>query len=603
MDRCCIRRFETLVTLLGLALSTTSTPTAFAIDRLNVGDPLPNFRLPRADGDGGTYSSDQVLGKPAAVVFWRPGQRLSLDSLRDVKSILNELGDAKINAIAVDTTRATSEDIRKALAGALLPFPLLTDPDRDFYKSVGVIATPTTLVADAKGILRFVLPSHPRTFHRNLRARLRFLLGAIDEKQMEEDSHPEVLRIDHELAVAWRLYNLGRRLQANGKTDQAMSAFENAVSSYPSLPQPRCAIGFMKLSDGDLASAAKHFQSALSHSPASALARLGKAVVLSRTAKKDEAESILLSIVGQGSVAARASFELGRIYQARGQLDRAVTFYREALTIVFPEPLETDTAEAHSRLATDPRPSPGPSIPVRSVDTRKASPVIRQPQRPGGHESPTTAAPPGAEGTASSTPEAVVEQVPASGPSRPKVDPVVPPADTEFLGIMGCKKCHFQQWNSWKGTKMAAAFDLLKPGVRTQEKKARSLDPTKDYRTDSTCLPCHTTGYGWPEGYPEDPEADGRQPSTLAYLEGVGCESCHGPGEKYVNAHKNVQEKQREYEFAEFMEAGQYQLDTSVCVACHVSTAPCIAPGSIFDFSKRREEGTHKHYELRFRSR
>jgi hypothetical protein len=37
--------------------------------------------------------------------------------------------------------------------------------------------------------------------------------------------------------------------------------------------------------------------------------------------------------------------------------------------------------------------------------------------------------------------------------------------DHAYVGSSKCKKCHIKQYNSWAETKMAKAFEGLKPGV------------------------------------------------------------------------------------------------------------------------------------------
>jgi len=95
-------------------------------------------------------------------------------------------------------------------------------------------------------------------------------------------------------------------------------------------------------------------------------------------------------------------------------------------------------------------------------------------------------------------------------------------AEPEFRGPKACKKCHIKQYKSWEDTKMAQAFELLKPGERADAKKAAGLDPAKDYSADAKCVGCHVTGNGKPGGY-----GSGGDDTVL---QGVACEMCHGGG-------------------------------------------------------------------------
>jgi len=85
---------------------------------------------------------------------------------------------------------------------------------------------------------------------------------------------------------------------------------------------------------------------------------------------------------------------------------------------------------------------------------------------------------------------------------------------------------------------MSQAFELLKPGVRAEEKTATGLDPAKDYTKDAECLPCHVTGWGQPGGYAIPQE--GSSPEAIASQQlaermvGVQCEVCHGKGSEHA---------------------------------------------------------------------
>lgn len=77
----------------------------------------------------------------------------------------------------------------------------------------------------------------------------------------------------------------------------------------------------------------------------------------------------------------------------------------------------------------------------------------------------------------------------------------------EFVGSQACAECHASEHEIWAGSPHSAAFETLR---------------TKDRHADADCQRCHTTGFGETGGFP----ADG--------MNGVGCESCHGPGGNHV---------------------------------------------------------------------
>jgi hypothetical protein len=130
-----------------------------------------------------------------------------------------------------------------------------------------------------------------------------------------------------------------------------------------------------------------------------------------------------------------------------------------------------------------------------------------------------------------------------------------PAAAQSYVGAGKCKVCHNKeevgnQHGKWQSTKHAKAFATLStPAAKETAKKLGVADPT----TDIKCLICHTTGA----------ESGG----GVKAAEGVSCEACHGPGEKYKS--KEVHGTDRNAGIAAGM------IDTkakgeAVCKRCHV---------------------------------
>jgi hypothetical protein len=116
------------------------------------------------------------------------------------------------------------------------------------------------------------------------------------------------------------------------------------------------------------------------------------------------------------------------------------------------------------------------------------------------------------------------------------------------VGGLACGQCHSsanegtEPWDIWydywSQTPHARAFKTL-----TNANPANA--------TNASCLPCHTVAYGYPGGY---------TPGNSA-LEGVQCESCHGPGGIRHRADRNKQP--------------QVQWTSMICGGCHsVSSYP-----------------------------
>ena len=75
-----------------------------------------------------------------------------------------------------------------------------------------------------------------------------------------------------------------------------------------------------------------------------------------------------------------------------------------------------------------------------------------------------------------------------------------------YAGAERCGLCHYDTHEGWLTTRHAGALDTLKKiGMGN----------------NASCLPCHTVGFGTPNGYKDE--------ATTPHLAGVQCENCHGP--------------------------------------------------------------------------
>jgi tetratricopeptide (TPR) repeat protein len=173
--------------------------------------------------------------------------------------------------------------------------------------------------------------------------------------------------------------------------------------------------------------------------------------------------------------------------------------------------------------------------------------------------------------------------------------------EASYAGVKKCKTCHMKQHKTWKTTKMAMSFEVLKPGVRAEAKAKLNFDSQKDYTKDVKCLACHTTAFGMPGGYkvpePVDPKAARRAKENA----GVTCEACHGPGSKYIAIHKKAMIKKRKYALEELYQAGQYKVNAKTCTTCHNRRTPTAGPDFHFDYEKYKVDDTHENFPLKYR--
>jgi hypothetical protein len=141
----------------------------------------------------------------------------------------------------------------------------------------------------------------------------------------------------------------------------------------------------------------------------------------------------------------------------------------------------------------------------------------------------------------------------------------VPQADEEpvhsYVGADGCKMCHKSaskgdQYGKWLESKHSKAYEVL--GTDAAKEAAAKAGVEGNPQEADACLQCHVTAHGVAA------ELLGKKYSVE---QGVGCESCHGPGSDYKK--KSVMED-REAAIA----AGMVIPNEETCKGCHNEKSP-----------------------------
>lgn len=154
-------------------------------------------------------------------------------------------------------------------------------------------------------------------------------------------------------------------------------------------------------------------------------------------------------------------------------------------------------------------------------------------------------------------------------------------ADAQYIGAKKCMMCHKSeargnQYGKWLESSHAKAFETLKGAEAAAVAKKKGIaDPSKA----DECLKCHVTGHG----APKSALAEGFVPTS----EGVGCESCHGPGSLYktMTIMKALYEGKQDPKAVAFEKGGK-----ETCLRCHNEQSPTYKP---FDYAERSKVIAH----------
>jgi tetratricopeptide (TPR) repeat protein len=127
------------------------------------------------------------------------------------------------------------------------------------------------------------------------------------------------------------LVGQGNLLLARGDTDGAIKYLTRAAALFPADPAPQASLGRAYLSKGMQAFAEQALNNALRLKPDFHAARIVLAETLMHGQRFDEAQEHLKQLLAVPDQRAPALAMMGDTFRARGDLNRAVTFYRDSL--------------------------------------------------------------------------------------------------------------------------------------------------------------------------------------------------------------------------------------------------------------------------------
>lgn len=133
-------------------------------------------------------------------------------------------------------------------------------------------------------------------------------------------------------------------------------------------------------------------------------------------------------------------------------------------------------------------------------------------------------------------------------------------AKPKYVGSESCKLCHADeakgaQYGHWKKSRHAKAFATLGTDQAKEIGKKLGID---DPQKSDKCRKCHVTEAGVEAALLGE---------SFEKNAGVGCESCHGPGDDYSDV--GVM-KSRE----KSLKAGLILPSEKLCVTCHNAESP-----------------------------
>jgi hypothetical protein len=137
-----------------------------------------------------------------------------------------------------------------------------------------------------------------------------------------------------------------------------------------------------------------------------------------------------------------------------------------------------------------------------------------------------------------------------------KAKPTHPRAELlgRFVGSEKCKECHEGSYKTWLKTPHSRAWETLK----SKTNPPRTFDPE--------CISCHAIGWNTTQFFPY--ESGFQNEKETPQLTNVGCESCHGPGERHILAEKS-KDLALQKKLEDAMILTKEEAEKRYCFTCH----------------------------------
>ncbi|MCA8959368.1 MAG: tetratricopeptide repeat protein [Planctomycetes bacterium] len=349
-----MRRRRFIWTVLVIAAVVGLTRVVFGLDELrNVkrGAKVPHFELPTFDGR--TVKSEDYEGKVLVILYLLAQQGASSRAAVDAHQVVQSFAppppepENKVRAPAVDAAATaarnpvqlllvTADVVHKAqfeqmLAEAGITATFAMDADRRLYRDLGLIVFPTTVIVGGDGRLAHVISTRTATYEHVLDAYLQHTLGRIDDAHLEEILTSATFERGSPKSIVSRHRTAARLLREKGILDGAESELRAALEIEPKNIYVRLDLADLEATLGKTAEAATLVDAVLQEDPHHRRAKLIRGIVFFKEDQLDRAESLLTEALVLNPDPARTHYYLGLIAEKRGEPEKALEHYRQAI--------------------------------------------------------------------------------------------------------------------------------------------------------------------------------------------------------------------------------------------------------------------------------
>lgn len=323
-----------LTAIASIVFFAATTIAREGLRRVHVGETMPEFTLTGPGPE--TFRYEHERSRVLGVIVLQAGQSNSQRIGSDVEAIIKHLrveGPA-FDCVGVVSGPGAMEVLRQRRPEAQALLPLFADPNFVFWGQLGVIAAPTAIVAGADQKVRWIKAGYGYDSVAGFQAQLSMALGL----GTDTDTSVQVKTLENasDRARRERHIHLARLLAERGRLEPAINELQRVYELDPNATDVALELAEVLCRAGKNEAGLKI---AAEVKPETGEGK-ARALLISARARRqmgelDAAESLLTRVIELEPRSARAFYELGRVYDARGDVQKTLLYYRKALAEVF----------------------------------------------------------------------------------------------------------------------------------------------------------------------------------------------------------------------------------------------------------------------------
>jgi peroxiredoxin/predicted negative regulator of RcsB-dependent stress response len=300
---------------------------------VKAGDAAPDFTLSSLQDE--TVSLSKYRGSIVVLVYFNMEQARSRETIKDIQSLFERYRSRGVQVFGITADDGEKESILKMAGKHNFDFPILVDSERNVFGDYGIRVYPSTVIIDKEGNVAYGIPGHSLAYKVQMDGRLRFLLGDINDEELQAVMHPKRVVRDDALLKAERRYNLALTFTRSRLNQQALMTVKQSIMAKPDFVKSHILLGFLLLDEEEADEAYNAFRKALNITPDSKDAMTGLGSALLMKGELDKAIEILKEAASLNPHPERTFYELGKAYSLKGDEERAADMYRKSLEKIF----------------------------------------------------------------------------------------------------------------------------------------------------------------------------------------------------------------------------------------------------------------------------